>query len=76
MNLGIVLGDAGERGDEAVAAEQDAMAILSEADDRHGAVQALVNLVGILIEAGRFDEAVTAGRRVSHAGTRARQYEP
>lgn len=69
MNLGVVLGEAGERGDEAVAAEQDAMAMLGEAGDRHGAVQALVNLVGILIEAGRFDEAVTAG---GEAVTRAR----
>jgi tetratricopeptide (TPR) repeat protein len=39
MNLAIVLGDAGERGDEAVAAAQDALAIMSEADDRHGAVE-------------------------------------
>ena len=57
MNLGTVL-----RGGAAADAAHAALTGMSETGDRHGAAEALVNLVAVLSEAGQLDEAVTAAR--------------
>ena len=67
-NLGNVLRAAGQRVDEALTAQQAAVRILRESDDRHGTVLALVSLADTLNDANRIDEATeTAGEALSMA---------
>jgi len=65
-NLGNVLREEGQRLDEALTAQQAALLIMRETDDRHGTVIALGNLADTLRQANRIGEATaTAGDAVT-----------
>jgi tetratricopeptide (TPR) repeat protein len=59
-NLGSVLRAAGQGVDEALTAQQAAVRIMRDSDDRHGTVAALVSLADTLRAANRIDEATAA----------------